>query len=128
MSERMKPILAAVVTGVVVNFLGLTYFFGPLQANDAPAGPMVPAAAALIVTSIFSVVLYDWVVQQMGHAMKGAMTVALSQILLVDVFYLLTGQRGMAVAGASAVLLLVSWGAIGAVYGMLSDGEAEAAG
>jgi hypothetical protein len=28
MSERMKPILAALVTGMVVNYLGLTYFFG----------------------------------------------------------------------------------------------------
>jgi len=40
----------------------------------------------------------------------------------------LNGQRGLAAAGASAVLLLVSWSLIGMVYGMLRDRGAEAAG
>jgi len=128
MSERMKPILAALVTGMVVNYLGLTYFFGPISASDTPSDPMVPAAASLLVTSILLMFLYDWVVQEMGHAMKAAITVAVSQIILVDVFYLLNGQRGLAAAGASAVLLLVSWSLIGMVYGMLRDRGAEAAG
>ncbi|MGB1655858.1 MAG: hypothetical protein ACPHO4_00825 [Longimicrobiales bacterium] len=128
MSERMKPILAAVVTGIVVNYLGLTYFFGPIAANDAPSGPLVPPAASLIVVSILLMLLYDWVVQEMGHAMKGAITVAISQILLVDVFYLLNGQRGLAAAAASAVLLLGGWAVVGMAYGMLWDRGAEAVG
>ena len=60
---------------------------------------------------------------------QSAMIVAISQILLVDVYYVLNGTRGIATAGASAALLLVGWGVIGMVDGKLSDGQgAEAAG
>ena len=52
------------------------------------------------------------------------MIVAISQILLVDVYYVLNGTRGVAAAGISAVLLIVGWFAAGTVYGKLSDGAA----
>ncbi len=55
------------------------------------------------------------------------MIIALSQILLVDVYYVLNGQRTMMVAGASAVVLLVGWVAGGMVYGKLLGGGSEAA-
>jgi O-antigen/teichoic acid export membrane protein len=127
MSDRMKPILGALVTGFVVNFLGVTYFYGPIAAGDTSAGAILPAMASLGVVSVLLVLFYDWVNQQMGHPMKAALTVAVSQILLVDVYYALNGQRGMMAAAASAVLLLVSWGAIGFVYGMLQGDSSEAA-
>ncbi len=127
MSERMKPILAGLVAAIVVNYVGVTYLFGPVAAQDAPAGPMIPPIAALIVTSVIFILFYDWVNQQVGHAFKSAMVVALSQILLVDVYYLLNGQRGLMAAGASAVVLLASWGAVGMVYGKLSEGEGATA-
>ena len=55
------------------------------------------------------------------------MIIAVSQILLVDVYYVLNGTRGIAAGGASAVLLLVSWALIGTIYGKLSDGSGAAA-
>ena len=42
MSERMKPILGALVTAYIVFYLSITYVFGPILANDASAGPMMP--------------------------------------------------------------------------------------
>ena len=128
MSDRMKPILGALVAGFVVNYLGVTYFFGPIAADDVPGGAMMPMVASLAVVSVLLVLFYDWVNQQIGHPMKSAMTVAISQILLVDVYYLISGQRGLVTAAASAALLLVSWAAIGFVYGMLQGDGAEAAG
>ena len=111
MSERIKPILGALVTTLVIGYVGVTYFFGPIMADDAPAGPLMPSWASLGVYALISVLFYDWVNQQVGHPLKSAMIMAISQILLVDVYYVMNGSRGMAAAGASIVVLLVAWGA-----------------
>ena len=124
MSERMKPILSALVVGYVVFLGGVTYFFGPILANDAPAGAMVPGWLSLLVVSVLLIGLYDWVAQAVGKPVQAAMIIAVSQILLVDVYYVLNGSRGVAAGGASALLLLVAWGLIGTVYGKMSDGSA----
>lgn len=83
---------------------------------------MMPAWASLLVYNVVGVIFYDWVNQQMNAPIKSAMVVAISQIMLVDVYYVLNGNRGIAAAGASAVVLLVAWGAVGAVYGKLLGG------
>jgi len=124
----MKPILAAMVTATLVNYIGVYYFYGPIAANDAPGGEMLPRGVALLIASVFFVLFYDWVNQQVNNPFKSAMIVAISQILLVDVYYLLNGQRGIIAAAASAVVLIVGWGAAGMVYGKLLNGGPEAAG
>ena len=123
MSDRMKPILGALVAGYVINFTLITYFFGPILANDAPAGAMVPAWLSLAILSVLSILFYDWVNQAVGAPVRSAMIVAVSQILILDVYFVLNGTRGLAAAGAGAVLLLVGWGVAGMVYGKLSDGQ-----
>ena len=50
------------------------------------------------------------------------MIVALSQILLVDILYVMNGTRGIAAAGASAAFLIVGWTVVGIVYGKLPGG------
>ncbi len=126
MSDRWKPILGAIVAAYIINFAGVTYFFGPIAANDTSAGAMVPGWLSLAIVSVLLVLFYDWVNQAVGSPVQSAMIVAISQVLLVDVYYVLNGTRGLATAGASAVLLLVSWGVIGMVYGKLSDGQVAA--
>ena len=122
MSERMKPILGALVTAYIVFYLTTTYFFGPILENDAPAGPMMPAWASLAVASVFFILLYDWVNVSVGSPVRSALIIALSQIVLVDVYYAINGSRGIAAAGASAAVLIVGWTVIGTVYGKLSEG------
>ena len=107
MSERMKPILGALVTAYIVFYLSITYLFGPILANDAPAGPMMPTWASLAVASVSLILLYDWVNVSVGSPVRSGLIVALSQILLVDVYYVINGSRGFAAAGASAALLIV---------------------
>ena len=123
MSARLKPLLGALVTAYVIFLLGLMYFFGPINANDAPTGAMMPGWASLAVVSVLLVLFFDWVNVAVQNPVKSGLIVAISQILLVDVFYVMNGTRGIVAAGASAVLLLVGWAAVGMVYGKLS-GEA----
>jgi hypothetical protein len=129
MGSRMKPILGAIVTTLVIGYVGVAYFFGPLLASDAPTGPMMPGWASLLVYAIVGVLFFDWVNQQINAPIKTAMVLAISQILLVDFYYVLNGTRGVVAAGASVVVLLVAWGAAGAAYGALlgspSAGEAS---
>ena len=128
MSARLKPLLGALITAYIIFFLGVTYFFGPIMANDAPAGAMVPAWLSLAIVSVLLVLFFDWVNVAVGNPVRSGLIVAIGQILLVDVYYVLNGTRGIAAAGASAVLLIVGWVAVGVVYGKLSGASAHDAG
>jgi hypothetical protein len=84
----------------------------------------VPAAAGFLAYIVLSVLLLDWVTRQIGRPVKAALVIAASQIILVSVDFVLRGERGLATGAASAVLILVTWTAMGAVYGaMLPDTE-----
>lgn len=128
MSERIKPIVGAVVTAFVVFYVGVTYVFGPAMAADAPAGPMGPGWATLAITSILLVLFFDWANQFVGNPVRTGLIIAVSQILLVDVYYVLNGTRGVAAAAISAFLLVVGWLAAATVYAKLSGGGAGDAG
>ena len=126
MSARLKPIIGALITAYIIFLVGLAYFFGPINANDAPAGAMMPAWASLAVITVVLVVFFDWINVSVQNPVKTGLIISLSQVFLVDVFYVLNGTRGMAAAGASAVLLVVGWVVVGMVYGTLSGGPAAA--
>ena len=85
---------------------------------------VTPTSILLLVAFVVSIILYvlffAWVAEQMDHPVKAALTVAVSQLLLVDVDYVLSGKRGIEEAGASALLLLVSWTITGLVYDQLT--------
>ena len=122
MSDRIKSLLGALVAIYVINFAGVTLFFGPILADDAPTGELAPVWLSLAIVAVLLLIFYDWVNQAVGSPVKSAMIIAVSQILLLDVYYVLNGTRGIAAAAASAAVLLVSWGMAGMVYGKLSDG------
>lgn len=122
MSARMKPLLGALIAAYVIFFIGITYFFGPAMAGDNPAGPMVPAWLSLALASVVLVLFFDWVNLSVRNPVRSGIVVAISQILLVDFYYVLNGTRGLTAAAASAVLLLVGWSVVGFVYGKLSGG------
>ena len=122
MGDRIKPLLGALVAIYVINFTGVTLIFGPILADDVPTGELAPVWLSLAIVAVLLVIFYDWVNQAVGSPVKSAMIIAVSQILLLDVYYVLNGTRGIAAAAASAAVLLVSWGMAGMVYGKLSDG------
>ena len=127
MSERMKPILGGMVTGIIVNYLGVYYFYGPIAESAGPGTMELPRGVALVIATVFFVLFFDWANQQIGNPIKTGLIVAISQILLVDVYYYLSGQRPMSQALASVVVLLVSWLAVGAVYGKLMGAGSQGA-
>lgn len=128
MTERTKPILGGMITAILVNYIGVYYFYGPIAASATPSGLELPRGVALTITSIIFILFYDWANQQVNNPIKTAVIVAVSQILLVDVYYVLNGQRPVGQAVASVVVLLIGWVAAGFVYGKLLGGAAEAAG
>ena len=97
-------------------FVGVIFFFAPVAEADNPSGPLIPMGLAFIISIALYIALFVWVTEQMGHALKAGLTIALAQFLLVNVDNVLTGKRGLATAAASTVLLFVSWTVVGLVY------------
>ena len=122
MTDRIKPLLGALVAGYIVFFVAATYLYQPVAAPPA-MDPLVPNWLSLAIGLVLLVLFFDWMNQAVGNPMKSGIIIAVSQILLVDCLYVLNGTRGIAAAGASASLLLVGWGVAGMVYGKLSDGQ-----
>jgi hypothetical protein len=119
MGERIKPILGAAGAGLVANLILVTYLFVPQSGWDLSAG-LVPGWLGLAITSILGTLLLDWINQSIGNPIRSAMVIATSQILLVDVYYVLNGTREIIVALTSVVVLLLAYGITGLVYGKLS--------
>jgi hypothetical protein len=120
MGERIKPILGAAGASLVANLILVTYVFVPQSGWDLSAG-LVPGWLGLAIVSILGVLLLDWVNQSIGNPIRTAMVIAASQILLVDVYYVLNGTREIGAALASVVVLVLGYGITGFVYGKLSE-------
>ncbi len=125
---NIKALLGTAIVSGVTGFLLNTYLFTPTLSADAvaaaAAAAMVPAYAMWAVTSVINAFVISWVTGMTGNGVKSGLVIAVSQIVLVDVFYVLDGRRALATAAASAVLLLVVWVASGYTYGKLSASKA----
>ena len=115
MGDRIKPILGAAGITLVLNYIGVTYFFDPQAGTELIAAPL-----SLVVAVVVLVLFFDHMTQKTGNAMVTAMTIAGGQILMVDFYYVIIGNRDMASAAVSAVVLLVGWYAAATVYQKLS--------
>lgn len=116
MAWRFGALFAAWVCLSVIYMAGFM-LFGSLFAGEAGAGtPLVPFFVGFAVSNALLVLFYSWVVEQMDHAMKAALTVAISQLLLVNVNYVLTGSRTVIAGVASSAILLIAWPLVAIVY------------
>lgn len=128
MMRRIGALAATAAVAAIVTYVGVVHVFEPIAAGDPPPGPPVPAAVGFLVYIGLSVLLLDWATRQTGRPVKAALVIAASQIILVSVDFVLRGERGLATGAASAVLILVTWTAMGAVYGAwLSDAQSQLA-
>ncbi|MBD49874.1 MAG: hypothetical protein CME23_06240, partial [Gemmatimonadetes bacterium] len=87
MGSRIKPILGAAVTGGLVSYFAVEFLFNPAMPDPAFEPIVENLIASTVLYWIVGSVFFDWAVQKMGKTMSTAMVIALSQILLVDVFY-----------------------------------------
>jgi hypothetical protein len=123
-----KALLGTAIVSGVLGYLMNTDLFTPTLSADAvaaaAAAAMVPAYAMWAVTSVIGAFVISWVTGMTGNGVKSGLVIAVSQIVLVDVFYVLDGRRALAAAAASAVVLLVSGVASGYTFGKLSASKA----
>ena len=125
MLARMKPILCATAVGTAIGHLGTTNFFYPAM-NAVGSGPPFPPLIendllASFVYVLIAVVFLDWVVQKAGRPMFNAMVMAVSQILIVDVNYVMIGRRALEPALISVVIILLLFAGAAFTYEKLSD-------
>ncbi len=116
MHFQWKTFLAAVLTSIVVYLVGVVWFFDPIAKADTAAAPLLHPALSLLVYVVLTVALFDWTARQLHHAYKAAFIIAVSQFLLVNVDFVLTGKRGLVTAGASTLLMVVAWTCVAFIY------------
>ena len=126
MTRRIGALLASAAVGAIVTLVGVIYFFEPIASANVASAPPVPAATGFLVYIMLSVLLLDWVSEQMGNPIKAALIIAASQIILVSVDFVLRGERSIATGAASAVLILATWGAMGAVRSRFASSASSA--
>ena len=124
MAGRIKSIIGGALTGGVISYFAVTIFFNPAmaEAGEALAEGLVPnmfASTALF--WIVAILFFDWAVQKTGQTMHTAWVIGLSQILLVDINYVLIGRRELEPALYSIGIIFVIWWAVAFVYDKLSE-------
>lgn len=127
MNARLKASAGAYITAVALFYLAAIYVDTIVAANEPP-----DALAPWLSLGVFAVVaicFLDWLVQRLHDARLSGLIIGISQVLLVDVYYPLSGQRAWLTALVSALVLVVGWGIVGTVYGvLLGDGGDASAG
>jgi uncharacterized membrane protein YesL len=116
MPRNSRAIIGAFLSLAVLYLAGVVLLLDPIAVGDAPAGPLIPLPMAFVVAIAVYVALFVWVEQRMRSPFSAAMTIAFSQVALVNVDYVLSGKRGFVTAAASTVILFVSWSVVAVVY------------
>ena len=99
----------------IVTLLGVVYWFRPISESDQAGSPLLSAPLSLAIYAALSVLLYDGAVRRTKEVFVTAIVIGASQYILV-VDLTLRGERGITTAGASAILIFVSWLAVALVY------------
>jgi len=113
--KRVTAIVAAALVAMAANFFGVVFFFRPIAEGDAGVGLVPPPAIGFLIYVLLSVFVLDWAVQRFGQPFRVGLVIAASQIILV-VDLVLRGERGFATGAAGAILILVTWTAMGFAY------------
>jgi len=117
--RRWLLVAVAFVTVGVVTLLGVVFFFRPIAEADQAGSPLISAPLNLAAYTALSVLLYDWAVRRTQGFFATAFVIGASQYILV-IDLTLRGERGLATAGASAVLIFLTWASVAFVYRLFS--------
>jgi hypothetical protein len=114
-SRRWLVPAIAFIAYSAVMIVGVVFWFRPIAESDQASGPLVSAPLNLTIYAALSILLYDWAAQRLGGFFTTAFVLGAAQYILV-IDLTLRGDRGVATAGASAVLIAVTWSAVALVY------------
>lgn len=114
-----KATLGAFATMCIVTLIGVLFWFRPIEQADEAAAVLVPPALNLLIYALLSVLLFDWAVRRIKGPNAAAFVIGAAQYILV-IDLTLRGARGIATAGASAVLITGTWVSVAFVYSFLS--------
>jgi hypothetical protein len=115
-----KSILSAFAALSIVTILGVGFFYKPIAETDTISGPLLNPAIGFFVYVALSIALFDWVARQLRNAYQAAFIVATSQFILVNVDFVLRGERGLRTAAASTVLMVATWVSVAYAYSLFS--------
>ena len=121
MGGRIKPILGGAVAGGLISYFAVQLLFNPAMPDPAFEPILENLIASTAVYWGVGILFFDWAVQKMGKTMSTAMVIALSQILLVDFFYVIVGRRELQPALISVGIILGIWASVAFVYDKLSE-------
>ena len=124
MRINWKATLGALVTMCVVTLIGVLFWFRPIEEADEAAAVLVPPALNLLIYALLSVLLFDWAARRMKSPYAAAFLIGAAQYILV-IDLTLRGARGIATAGASAVLITVTWVSVAFIYSLLSSNKQD---
>tara|TARA_Y100001934_G_scaffold179319_1_gene212110 strand:+ start:167 stop:544 length:378 start_codon:yes stop_codon:yes gene_type:complete len=109
MPSKWISILAAFVTTCVVNLVGIYFIFQPVAQADDAAMLSLPPIIGFLIYIVLCTALLHWATQHLRSAYKAAFIIGTSQFILVNVDYVLIGQRGIMTAAASTLVLATTW-------------------
>lgn len=118
-TRRVLAVLGAYLAVSILQFVGVVYVYRPFAGAEPAGEPLVPRALGFALSMALLVLFHDWVTVRVRSPLTAALIIAVSQVLLVDIDYVLSGERSVAAGAASAVVLLASWGVAGFVYGRI---------
>jgi len=125
MNDSAKSFLAATLAFFAVTYLGVRFAFGPAMGMEYASDAMFNQEITALLGSLISIAFFVYAIGMVGDVDKTARVIALSQIVLVDVYYVINGERGITAAAMSAVILLVGWTLAGKAYSHFSGGESS---
>lgn len=108
----------------IVTLIAVVFWFRPIEEADEAAAVLVPPALNLLIYALLSVLLFDWAARRMKSPYAAALLIGAAQYILV-IDLTLRGARGVATAGASAVLIIVTWLCVAFSYSLLSRNKQE---
>lgn len=118
---KPKALLGTAIAFLVTALLVNTFIFTRFNAGDPTAAgtPHLSPVGSILVLTVIAVMMIAWVYGRVQQWMQTALTIALPQIILVDVYNVLNGMRGVTSGIASAVALMIVWHVSSFVYGKL---------
>ena len=117
-------ILAAFVTFVVTNVAGVFLFFRRVAELDEGRELTVNPLLGITIYCFCGALLLAYTTRITGNAFKAATVIAAAQFILVNIDFVVRGERGLMTALASTVLLVLTWYATAGIYQLLDREKA----